>query len=248
MACQKKKLSEILFSLEDIGEWKDEFEKRKDKITRLLEKIDERNDTFYPYPEDVFNSFRKTPLEKVTVVIWGQDPYPKLLRNGKTRAQGYAFGVSREDSVPGSLKNIYKEMSSCFDSFSEPNHGDLTWLCDQGIFFMNSALTYNPEDPKSHQGIWMRFTHIIIDIINKKLDNCIHILWGSAGKKLSDSIASKNILEASHPSPLSAYRGFFGCRHFEKINILLDRQGKKQINWNEDHTLPPTFVEKLSSK
>ncbi len=241
-------LSEILFGLEDIGEWKDEFLKRKEKIDKILANVEKRGDTFYPNREDVFKCFSLTPLEEVKVVIWGQDPYPKLLQDGTTRAQGYAFGVKRDDVVPGSLKNIYKELADNFDEFRAPLHGDLRWLAKQGILFMNSALTYNPKDPKSHQNIWSRFTYIVIQIINNRVPNCIHVLWGKSSEKLTSSIASSEILACAHPSPLSAYRGFFGCKHFKKINIMLDRQDKKQINWNEDQTIPPTYIEKLEKK
>lgn len=241
---ERRPLKEVLFSLEDIGEWRDEFLERKDKIERILDKIDKKGDHFYPYPEDVFNCFKYTKLEDLKVVIWGQDPYPTLLDDGRTRAQGYAFGVARNDVVPKSLQNIYKEIGDEFECFRAPRHGDLRWLCRQGILFMNSALTYNPDDPKSHQNIWGRFTHIVIDIINRQVENCIHVLWGNSSKKLASSIASSEILEAAHPSPLSAYRGFFGCNHFRQINITLDRQGKEQINWNEDDDLPPTIVQK----
>jgi len=236
--------SDILFSLDDIGEWKNEFLAKKEKIDRILKKIEDRGDEIYPRKKDIFNCFRLTPLEKVKVVIWGQDPYPKLLQNGKTRAQGYSFGVSREDKIPPSLKNIYKEIGENYKSFRSPEHGDLKWLAKQGILFMNSALTYNPNDEKSHQNIWGRFVHIVIEILNQKTDNCVHVLWGKASEKLSTQIKSTQILTAAHPSPFSAYRGFFGCRHFEKINIILDRQGKEQINWNEDSSLKPTYVEK----
>jgi uracil-DNA glycosylase len=245
---EEKTLSEILFSLDDIGEWHDEFMKRKDKIDRILERIEKKGDEVYPRKKDVFNCFRLTPLETAKVVIWGQDPYPKLLINGETRAQGYSFGVSRDDCIPQSLKNIYKEIGDNFDCFKAPNHGDLRWLAKQGILFLNASLTYNPNDPKSHQNIWGRFTHIVIEILNKKIENCIHVLWGRESEKLAPQIASTQILNAAHPSPFSAYRGFFGCRHFYKINIILDRQGKKQINWNEDKTLPKTRVTKKEKK
>ena len=249
---EPKTLADMLFSLRDIGEWRDEFLKREKKIRKVLNDIDNRGDRYYPLLPDVFNCFRYTPLEKVKVVIWGQDPYPKawVQEDGsiKTRAQGYSFGVARDDKVPGSLKNIYKELEDNFPSFKNPGHGDLRWICRQGVLFINSALTYNPDDEKSHQNIWTRFTHIVINIINRRVENCIHVLWGKESQKLESSIASSQLFQAAHPSPLSAYRGFFGCRHFYKINITLDRQGKDQINWNEDHTLKPTFVERLKKK
>jgi len=247
-----KTLADTIFSLDDIGEWREEFLKKEKKIRKVLGDIDKRGDRYYPLLHDVFNCFRLTPLENVKVVIWGQDPYPKAWENEdgsvKTRAQGYSFGVARDDHLPGSLKNIYTELENNFPTFKNPGHGDLRWICRQGVLLINSSLTYNPDDPKSHQNIWTRFTHIVIGIINRRVENCIHVLWGKESQKLESSIASNQLFQCAHPSPLSAYRGFFGCRHFYKINITLDRQGKKQINWNEDPTLPPTFVEKIKKK
>ena len=139
-------------------------------------------------------------------------------------------------------------MEDNFPKFKNPGHGDLRWVCQQGVLFINSSLTYNPNDPESHQNIWSRFIHIVISIINRKVENCIHVLWGKVNQKLESSIASNQLFQTAHPSQLSAYRGFFGCRHFYKINITLDRQGKEQINWNEDPSLSPTFVKILKKK
>ena len=230
------------FRKTEMGRWKEEFEEYRVKIEKILKMIDDRNETFYPSPENVFKSFEKTPLEKVKVVVWGQDPYPSLLDDGTPRAQGYAFGVSKKDFVPKSLQNIYKEIKNNFDFFVAPTHGDLTWLTDQGILFINTSFTYCPENPKGHLNLWTRFIHIVIKIINKNIKSCIHVMWGKQCEKLRDLITSPEILTAAHPSPLSAYRGFFGCNHFKQINITLDRQEKTQINWNENLTLKPTFV------
>lgn len=239
-------LKDILFSLEEdeIGGWKKEFLKNREKIERILDRIDKKSNVYYPFPENVFRCFKLTKLEDVKIVIWGQDPYPTLLDDGSPRAQGYSFGVDRTDVVPKSLQNIYQEIGKEYDCFKAPTHGDLRWLSNQGILFMNSALTYNPENPKSHQHIWGGFTHIVIDILNEQIENCIHVLWGKSSEKLVSSIKSREILISSHPSPLSAYRGFFGCNHFRQINIILDRRGDEQINWNEDKNLAPTYVSK----
>ena len=202
----------------------------------------------YPLKENIFKCFEMIPLNKVKVVIWGQDPYPTLLDKGVPRAQGYAFGVSREDMVPQSLQNIYKEIKSNFSMFQAPNHGDLTWLTEQGVLLINSSLTYCPANPKCFLNLWNRFTNIIVKIINENVDNCIHLLWGKNCERLSEHIQSREVFIAPHPSPFSARRGFFGCKHFLKVNITLKRQEKEQINWNEDKTLQPTYVEFLKDQ
>jgi uracil-DNA glycosylase len=242
-------LGKILFSLDDIGEWKEEFLKEREKIERIFEKIESRGSYYYPYKENVFKAFQLTPLETVKVVIWGQDPYPTLLDKDTPRAQGYAFGVSKNDVIPKSLINIYKEIKQEYPKkFKAPKHGDLTYIAKQGVLFLNSALTYCPDEKKdkkySHINLWARFMKIVVTIINRRVNKCIHVFWGEKSKTMKGEVPEANTLTASHPSPLSAYRGFFGCDHFIKINISLDILGKKQINWNEDSSIPPTFVKK----
>ena len=225
--------------------WSEQLVKYKKAIKNLSDLVQKNEDTYggyYPEKKNIFKFLTMTPLDKVKVVIWGQDPYPTLLSDKTPRAQGYSFGVRKDDEIPKSLQNIYKEIKSNFSQFEEPDHGDLTWLADQGILFMNSALTYCPKNPKCYLNLWNRFTYIIINIINEKVENCIHILWGKNSEKLNDHITSREIYIAPHPSPLSAYRGFFGCNHFKKINITLKRQEKDQINWNEDPEIPPTYL------
>lgn len=232
----------------DYGQWSQKLEKYKDAVRHISGIIDtkvKKHGPYYPLGSNLFKALEMTPLEKVKVVIWGQDPYPTLLTNGTPRAQGYSFGVAKDDAVPQSLRNIYKEIKENFPMFQEPEHGDLNWLADQGILFMNSALTYCPTEPKCYLNLWNRFTNIIINIINENVDNCIHVLWGKNCEKLAEHIRSREVFIAPHPSPFSARRGFFGCKHFLKINITLQRQEKEQINWNEDENLQPTYVENL---
>ena len=215
--------------------WTEEFQQYQDlmkDISRLIGDKEKEVGNYYPLKNDLFRALEMTPLKKVKVVIWGQDPYPTLKRNGKPRAQGYSFGVSRDDEVPKSLQNIYKELKQEIPDFKPPNHGDLTGWANQGILFMNTSLCYSPKDPKAYLNLWHRFTNIIIQIINEKVPNCIHVLWGKKCEKLADSISSREVYTASHPSPLSAYQGFFGCNHFIKINITLKRQEKEHIDWN----------------
>lgn len=232
----------------DYGDWTPQFQKYKRALKNVCDIIDRteaKYGEYYPLKDDVFNAFKMTPLSKVKVVIWGQDPYPTLLEDGMPRAQGYSFGVRRDDDVPQSLRNIYKEIGDNFPMFKAPDHGDLNWLAEQGILFINSSLTYCPRDPKCYLNLWNRFINIIIEILNENTKNCIHILWGKNAERLAEHIHSREIYMSAHPSPLSARRGFFGCKHFLKINITLKRQEKEQINWNEDQTLTPTYVENL---
>jgi len=113
--------------------------------------------------------------------------------------------------------------------FQEPPHGDLTWLAKQGILFMNQSLTYCPANPKLYLNMWNRFTYIIINIINENVENCIHLLWGKQCEPLIEHIRSREIYQSAHPSPLSARRGFFGCKHFLKVNITLENRKKSKI-------------------
>lgn len=228
--------------------WSEALAKYKPAIKQISQIIDKKEKEFgayYPAKADVFRALQMTPLQEVKVVIWGQDPYPSLKANGNPRAQGYSFGVSKDDSVPQSLHNIYKEIASNFPMFEAPDHGDLTWLAKQGILFMNSSLTYCPNNPKCYLNLWNRFTNIIINILNENIKNCIHLLWGKNCEKLAEHIQSREIYICAHPSPLSARRGFFGCKHFLKVNITLQRQEKEQINWNENKDLVPTYLENL---
>jgi uracil-DNA glycosylase len=217
-------------------------------ISNIISKKEEQYGPYYPKKENLFKALEMTPLHKVKVVIWGQDPYPTLLDDGTPRAQGYSFGVRKDDDVPKSLENIYKELKDNFPMFQPPKHGDLTWLAEQGILFMNSSLTYCPKDPKCYLNLWNRFTNILINIINESVENCIHLLWGKNCEKLAEHIHSREVFTCAHPSPLSAYRGFFGCKHFLKVNITLSRQEKEQINWNENKDLTPTYIENLKDK
>lgn len=216
--------------------WTEQFQKHKHQMNCISKMIDDKEKEvgrYYPLKNDLFKCLELTPLNKVKVVIWGQDPYPNVKSNGLPRAQGYSFGVSRDDDVPKSLLNIYKELKQEIPEFQQPKHGDLTGWAKQGILFMNTSLCFSPKEPKAFSNLWLRFTNIIIDIINENVPNCIHLLWGKKCEVLEDSISSREIYKAPHPSPLSAYQGFFGCNHFIKVNITLQRQNKNPIVWNE---------------
>lgn len=228
--------------------WSEAFLPYKESVKKISDIIGEKEKKYgpyYPKKEDLFNCFKKTPLNKVKVVVWGQDPYYSESDTGEPMAQGYAFGVKKDECVPTTLLNIYKEIKSNFPVFVPPEHGDLTWLTDQGILFINSSMTIHPVNQHcNYNNLWNRFIYIVITIINQNTENCIHVLWGKKCEKLEEHIQSREVLVASHPSSYTAKRGFFGCKHFLKINIILERQGKEQINWNENEDLEKTFMKK----
>ena len=245
---QNSTVFEALYENNELDEtWKKELELHKGPIKQISKFIGEKEKKFgeyYPLKKDLFN-FLKTPLNEVKVVIWGQDPYPTLLKDGTPRAQGLSFSVRKDDNVPQSLNNIYKELNSNFPMFQIPDHGDLSYLTKRGVLFMNQSLTFCPSNPKLYLKMWNRFTYIIISILNEKIENCIHLLWGKQCETLAEHIRSREIFQTSHPSPFSVRRGFQGCKHFLKVNITLQKQGKSQINWNEDEKLKETYLENL---
>lgn len=187
----------------------------------------------YPPDHEVFKALWKTPYSKVKVVIVGQDPY-----HGRGQANGLCFSVNRGVPFPPSLKNIFKEM--CDDlKIPYPTHGDLTPWAEQGVLLLNATLTVEEKQPLSHHGRgWELFTDAVIEALCERKQPVVFILWGSSALKKCESIRSKcqggehhPILTTVHPSPLSAYRGFFGCGHFSKANKLLIEMGETPINW-----------------
>ncbi len=190
------------------------------------EKIERK--TIYPKGVNIFRAFDLTPLEKVKVVILGQDPY-----HGENQAHGLCFSVKPGIQLPPSLVNIYKELES--DLGIKPvKHGYLESWAKQGVLLLNSVLTVEQGKAASHQGKgWEKFTDQVIDILNNRPYPIIFVLWGSYAQQKGQFIDVKRhvVLSAAHPSPLSAYRGFFGCRHFSKINEYLHRWGEDPINW-----------------
>ena len=246
---QDSTVFDALYEDKEIDEsWKKELKKYKQTVkqtSNIIGEKEKKTGSYYPLKKDLFNFLKLTPLYKVKIVIWGQDPYPTLLKDGTPRAQGYSFGVRKDDNIPKSLQNIYKEIKSDFPMFKIPEHGDLTWLAKKGVLFMNQSLTYCPAEPQLYLKLWNRFTYIIITILNEKIENCIHLLWGKQCEPLAEHIKSREIFQTSHPSPFSARRGFIGCKHFLKVNITLKRQGKEQIDWNEDDKSTSTYLENL---
>ncbi len=190
---------------------------------------DERTHRVFPPMEQIFECFNRTPVNKVKVVVLGQDPY-----HGFGQAHGLSFSVKGDQKIPPSLKNIIKELHLEFADFRALN-GDLSCWADQGVLLMNSALTVRKSDPGSHQNRgWERFTDAAIQQLSEVRENAVFLLWGKfAQSKVHLIDQSKHLLlMAPHPSPFSAHRGFFGCGHFAKTNEFLIENGYEPIDWN----------------
>ncbi len=182
----------------------------------------------YPPGKEIFNAFWRCPLTKVKVVILGQDPY-----HGEGQAHGLSFSVKPGTPLPPSLLNIFKEIKSDLGK-KIPTNGDLTRWADQGVFLLNATLTVKATLAGSHQKKgWEQFTDEVIRIISDSQSHVVFLLWGSYAQKKAELIdKSKHlILKAPHPSPLSAHRGFLGCKHFSKANSYLVSQGIEPIEW-----------------
>lgn len=182
----------------------------------------------YPPASQVFNAFNHCALEKTKVLILGQDPY-----HGPGQAHGLSFSVPRGVRTPPSLVNIYKELNSDL-GMPIPDHGNLESWAEQGVFLLNSVLTVSAGQAASHQKKgWEKFTDQVIHQLNDKAEHVVFMLWGSyAQKKASFVDQSKHlVLTSVHPSPLSAYRGFLGCKHFSQANTWLVKNGLEPINW-----------------
>lgn len=183
----------------------------------------------YPPKQGVFNAFSLTKLDNVKVVILGQDPY-----HGPNQAHGLSFSVLPNVKTPPSLVNIYKELATDIPDFSIPQHGFLQSWAEQGVLLLNAVLTVEQGQAHSHAKIgWEQFTDAVIQQLSDQCSGLVFLLWGSHAQKKGAVIDTQkhHVLTAPHPSPLSAYRGFFGCKHFSKANQLLQHQGKTAINW-----------------
>lgn len=183
----------------------------------------------YPPAEDIFNAFHSTPLSEVKVVLLGQDPY-----HNEHQAHGMSFSVLPEQKeIPPSLQNIYKELQTDLGCYI-PNNGYLKKWADQGVLLLNAVLTVRAHQANSHQGHrWEEFTDAVIRTVNDLDRPVVFFLWGRPAQNKSPMLTNKNhlILKAPHPSPLSAYRGFFGCRHFSQANTFLKENGITPIDW-----------------
>ena len=184
----------------------------------------------FPEEKNVFNALELTPFESVKVVILGQDPY-----HGFGQAHGLSFSVQKGIPLPPSLKNIYKELQE--DIGGElPTEGDLSHWAKQGVLLLNTVLTVEEGNANSHKGMgWERLTNRLIESLNKLKHPVIFILWGKPAQDKEKLITNPNhvLLKAPHPSPLSAYRGFFGSKPFSRVNDILMQQGQSPIRWKE---------------
>jgi len=208
---------------------KDEFEKEYfKKLTDFVRGEYLSGKTIYPEPKNIFNAFNLTPLQNVRVVIIGQDPYHE-----PGQAHGLCFSVQNGIDLPPSLINIYKEIESDIGHKSITN-GDLTAWANQGVLLLNSTLTVQAHLAASHSGKgWEKFTDAVIKAVAEHRKNVVYMLWGSFAQKKAEYVdATQNlILKSAHPSPLSAYRGFFGNHHFSRANEYLITNGYKPIDW-----------------
>ncbi|XP_023269423.1 uracil-DNA glycosylase isoform X1 [Seriola lalandi dorsalis] len=185
--------------------------------------------TVYPPAEHVFTWTQTCDIRDVKVVILGQDPY-----HGPNQAHGLCFSVKRPVHPPPSLENMYKELASDIEGFQHPGHGDLTEWAKQGVLLLNAVLTVRAHQANSHKDKgWETFTDAVVQWLSNNLEGLVFMLWGSYAQKKGAAINRKrhHVLQAVHPSPLSAHRGFFGCRHFSKANELLEKSGKSPIDW-----------------
>ena len=209
---------------------KDEFNKPyMVKLKEKLQNLKKNKIIFYPPGSLIFNSFNLTPLEKIKVVILGQDPY-----HGPGQAHGLCFSVPEGVRPPPSLLNIYKELESDLDKKVNIQNGNLEAWANQGVFLLNTTLTVEKSKPLSHQDLgWSVFTDTVISLINKELENIVFILWGShaQSKKNLIDFNKHHVLTSPHPSPLSAHRGFFGSKPFSKTNDFLESKQIDKITW-----------------
>ena len=184
--------------------------------------------TLYPPGRLIFNAFQRTPFDRVKVVILGQDPY-----HGKDQAHGLCFSVPQGIPKPPSLVNIFKELQADI-GIPIPEHGTLDKWTDQGVLLINATLTVRDSQAGSHQKHgWETFTNRVIEVVSQEKSGVVFLLWGrfaQAKESLIDS-GKHLILKSAHPSPLSAYNGFFGCKHFSLTNDYLEKQGKPGIDW-----------------
>lgn len=206
-------------------------EKSKEYFIKMESIIKNEYRDFKVYPENdqIYNAFELTSYKSIKCVIVGQDPY-----FNKGEAHGLAFSVKKGVKIPPSLKNIFKELES--DLSVKLSCGDLSGWAREGVFLLNRTLTVREGEPNSHKSIgWQEFTLSVIRKLSERVKPMVFMLWGSEAQKLSKVIASHHmVMTAPHPSPLSAYRGFFGCHHFSKCNELLTNFGVKEINWGRE--------------
>ena len=205
--------------------WEKIFFKNKSKLLHICNML--RDKEYYPPTKDVFNIFHLLAPKDIKVVILGQDPYYNY-----DMAMGLSFSVRKGKPIPKSLKNIYKNLCEKVEEFLPPKHGSLLGWAEQGVFLYNTALTVFPQKPGSHTGIWKGFSTDVIKYISKR-GGIVFMLWGRKAQNFEKCIVSKDnlILKTSHPSGLSANRGFLTCDHFVDANKFLKEKGREPIDW-----------------
>ena len=211
---------------------KDEFKKPYYLRLRQFLISEYRSQVIYPNMYDIFNAMKLTSYEDVKVVIIGQDPY-----HGVNQAHGLSFSVKKGVAPPPSLVNIFKEIKSDVGVDNSGKHGELTKWAEEGVLLLNSCLTVRAGKANSHRGMgWENFTDDVIKLLNQREKPMVFMLWGANAKAKAQLITNPVhlVLTAAHPSPLSAYNGFFGCKHFSKANDFLVKNGMTPINWSID--------------
>ena len=206
----------------------DEWEKAYYKKLREFLKSEYSSRTIYPHMNDIFNALKYTAFSNVKAVIIGQDPY-----HGAGQAHGLCFSVKKGVEPPPSLKNMYKELYEDLN-ITPPHHGELIEWAKQGVLMLNTVLTVREASPNSHKGMgWEHFTDRVISELNRNETPVVFLLWGSNARKKAEIITNPwhQKLITVHPSPLSAYGGFFGCKHFSRTNEILKNAGLTPINW-----------------
>lgn len=216
------------------NEWdellKDEF--KKEYYLRLRQLLIEEYKTrrIFPGMYDIFNALKLTSYSDVKCVIIGQDPY-----HGEGQAHGLSFSVRRGIEPPPSLVNIFKEINTDLGIDNTGKHGELTKWASSGVLLLNSVLTVRANAARSHRGMgWEQFTSDVIALLNQREKPMVFMLWGNDAKSKAELITNPShlVLRAAHPSPLSAYNGFFGCKHFSKANEFLKNNGMQPIDWS----------------
>nr|WP_117233800.1 uracil-DNA glycosylase [Vibrio maerlii] len=209
-----------------------EQEKAEPYFVEMESKIESRRKAgvkVFPQPEDIYSAFEATPLDQVKVVIIGQDPY-----HGAGQAHGLSFSVHPGVKIPPSLRNMYKELAEDIEGFELPKHGYLQSWAEQGVLLLNTVLTVEEGSAHSHAKFgWETFTDVVIKTLSQQKQPIVFLLWGAHAQKKGKDIDENHhcVLKTVHPSPLSARRGFFGCKHFSQANQFLIEQGHSAINW-----------------
>ncbi|MBE7032346.1 MAG: uracil-DNA glycosylase [Ruminococcaceae bacterium] len=209
----------------------EEFQKEYYLKLRAFLAREYKSRRIFPDMYDIFNALKYTSYSDVKAVILGQDPY-----HGEGQAHGLCFSVKKGVEPPPSLKNMFKELNEDV-GMEIPSHGELTKWAKQGVLLLNTVLTVRSGEANSHKGMgWEIFTDKVIEVLNNREKPIVFILWGANARRKKELITNSQhkILETAHPSPLSAYNGFFGCKHFSKTNELLKAMGETPIDWTLD--------------